>query len=161
MKTWWLSLCVGWLLAAAAPCRAQTPAGEAAPLMLVYLAKVDDNALPRIALGLEKPVLKIAAFAKCVRISTANENLGQIAAQLTPEDTRTLVAAIKALGAPDAHELPNVVIWFASPDNKVLDSVSTSGSNIEPNLVKDGVFMFGPQNELPVVRYLTEKLHPE
>ena len=161
MRTVWLSLCAG-LVFAAMPCRAQQPADEpAAPLLLVYVAKSDDNVLPRIALGIEKPALKITAFEKCVRISTTNPQFPGIAAQLKAEDTKTLVAAIKALGAPDARELPTVVIWFATPDAKGLNYLSTGGNGgTEANLIK-GVLLFDPRYEEPVARYLNEKLHPE
>ena len=169
-----LSLGAGLALscAAAVPGQAQEFAGPtavstvaaipepAAPLMFVYITKPDDNVLPRIALGVEKPALKITALEKCVRVTVANPKLAGIAAQLKADDTRTLVAAIKALGAPDARELPNVVIWFTASDNKALDYINTSGSNIEANLVK-GVLMFDFDGEEPMVRYLNEKLHPE
>ena len=159
MKIFCLILWAG-LALTTLPCRAQQPANEPVPLILVYLAKLNDNALPRIALGLEKPALKISAFAKCVRISTANPKLMGLAAQLQPEDAKTLVAAIKAMGAPDARELPDVVIWFTTPDNKVLDYVNTGITAAESNLTKTGVLMFDPDSELTVVQYLNEKLHP-
>ena len=144
------------------PCGAQQSADEpAAPLMLIYVAKPGENVLPRIALGLEKPTLKIVTLEKCVRISTANPKLAGLAVQLKAEDTKTLVAAMKALGAPDARELPNVIVWFTSPDNKALDYFDTGvGGGIEANLIK-GILMFDVDSEEPVVRYLNEKLHPE
>ena len=149
------------MLFATLPCLAQQPVNEPnAPLLLVYVVKHGENALPRIALGLEKPALKIAAFEKCVRLSTANPKLVGIAVQLTAEDTKTLTAAMKATGAPDARELPNVVIWFTTPDNKALDYLDTSTSPIEANLTR-GILMFDADSEEPVVRYLNEKLHPE
>lgn len=160
MKTASLSLCAGMMLAAI-PCRAQQPAAEVpAPLLLMYVVKYGESALPRVALGLEKPTLRIAAFAKCVRVSTANPDLMGLAAQLNAEDSITLVDAIKALGAPDARELPNVIIWFATPDNKALDYISTGVvSGIEDNLIK-GIFMFDTDKK-PTLTYLNEKLHPE
>ena len=49
MRTLWLSLYVGLTLVCAFPCRAQQPAADepAAPLMLVYLAKVFATACVR------------------------------------------------------------------------------------------------------------------
>ena len=161
MKTPWLSLCAG-LLFAAMPCPAQqTPSSEPAPILLVYVAKFGENALPRIALGLEKPALKISAFEKCTWLSTANPKLSGLAAQLKSDDLKTLIAAMKALGAPDARELPDVVIWFTTPDNKALDYVNTGTSNAEANLVKNGVLMFDSESEVATVRYLNETLHPK
>lgn len=165
MKTLWLSLCAGLAFAAAAPCRAQQPAptgaeSPAVPLMLVYVARPDDDMLPRIALGVEAPAVKIMAFEKCVQVS-ANPQLPGIAAQLQAEDAKALVAAVKALGAPDARELPDVVLWFTTPDNKELNSISTGATNgAEANLIK-GIFFFDPRYEQLVVPYLEEKLHPK
>ena len=127
MKTLWLSLCAG-LLCAALPCHAQQPGGDDTPLLLVYVAKINENALPRIVLGLEKPALKISALEKCTWLSLTNPKLNGLAVQLKADDLKTLVAAIKAFGASDAHDLPDVVIWFTTPDNKALDYVNTATS---------------------------------
>ena len=83
MKTWWLTLCGCVLCAAnawtqrpvdngpvalpATPTEhPQASPGQAVslgdpPFLLVYVARYGENVAPRIALGLEKPVLKIAA----------------------------------------------------------------------------------------------------
>lgn len=161
MKTLLLSLCAG-MLAATAPCQAQQPAAnEPAPLLLVYVVKQGDNALPRIALGLEKPSLKISAFEKCVSVSTRNPKLNGLAVQLKTDDAKALVAAMKTLGAPDARELPNVVLWFTTPDNKALDYLSTATTNdIETNL-KAGIIEFDADSEGTITRYLSTQLHPE
>ena len=157
MKNLLLALC-GCLLATAV-CEAQQPAETPAPLLFVYAVRYEDNALPRIALGLEKPALKIQAFEKCVTLPRLNPGL---AVQLKPEDAKTLIAAIKTLGAPDAKELPGVFLWFTTPDNQALGAIVTSNppSN-EINLVKAGVLSFGSQGEGPIVSYLLEKLHPQ
>ena len=159
MKTWLLALCAGSSLAAF-PCRAQQPANDSASLMLrVYVAGNDENAPPRIALGLEKPALKIGAFEKCVRIY-ANLQYKYIAVQLKPEDAKALIAAIKALGAPDAPELPRVRLFFTTVDDKILDSLDTGANNAEGNLLNAGVVEFDPSAQRAVVDYLMEKLHP-
>ena len=129
------------------------------PILFVYVARYNDNIAPRIALGLEKPILKISAFEKCVRLSQANPNLNAIAAQLTGADAETLVAAIKSLAAPDARTLPDVILWFATPDNQLLDSLGTANTNAEANIVQAGVLDFYPGEHLTIVQYLSEKLH--
>lgn len=148
-----------WLFAAD-PCPAQAPAGDPAPLMLVYVARNDENAPPRIALGLEMPALKIVAFEKCVRIF-ADPKFDYLAAQLKPNDAKALIAAIKALGAPDARELPRVTLYFTTPDNRLLDGFDTSTNYAEANLLKAGVIEFVPNGQSDVIRYLMEKLHPK
>ena len=145
---------------AAFPCRAQQPATDSAPLMHVYVATNDENALPRIALGLEKPALKIRAFEKCVRIYT-DPQYKYLAVQLKPEDAQALIAAIKALGAPDALSLPRVRLFFTTVDDKLLDSLDTSANNAEGNLLKAGVVEFDPSAQRAIVDYLIEKLHPQ
>ena len=57
--------------------------------------------------------------------------------------------------------LPDVVIWFTTPDNKALDYVNTGTSNAEANLAGNGVLMFDSESEMATVRYLNEKLHPQ
>ncbi len=160
MRTLWLSVCAG-LVLAAMPCQAQQASGEAAPFLYVYVTKFGENALPRITLGLEKPALKISAFEKCIRTSDENPKLMGLAAQLKADDLKTLIAAIKALGTSDARELPDVVLWFTTPDNKALDFMNPGMSSGEANLVNCGVLMFDSDSEKVTVRYLNQKLHPQ
>lgn len=162
MKTWLLALCVVWLCAANS-CPAQEPGVDAAPLMFVYVAKYSENLSPRIALGLEKPALKIVTFEKCVQVfadAKVDPKLADIAVQLKPDDAKTLIAAIKALGAPDARELPDALLLFTTPDNKIMDGFDMGKNNAEGNILKGGVIEFDPDAQSSVVRYLTEKLHP-
>ena len=132
----------------------QTPPLGDPPFLLVYLARYGENAAPRIALGLEKPTLKIGAFESSARLAD-----GGIAVQLTPEDARTLVAAMKAMAALDATSLPNVLLWFTTPDNRLLDCVATANENEEENIVKAGVIDFGFSRQPVLVAYLAERLH--
>ena len=129
------------------------------PFLLVYVAKYGDNVAPRTALGLEKPVLKIAAVEKCVRLSHANPNLPGVAVQLVPADAKALVSVMKSMAAPDANTLPNLVLWFATPDNQLLACVTTDHSNLEANIVQAGVFKFEPGDQATIIQYLAEKLH--
>ena len=154
MKILLLSLCAGWLLAPV-PCRAQSAAADPAPLLLVYLVNYGENTPPRIALGLEKPALRIGAFEKCVRISTLNPKLGSLAAQLKPDDAKTLVAAMKSMAAAGATTLPRLFLWFATPDNKILGWVDSL--NNEANILKAGVIEFDPDEQETICRFLTEK----
>ena len=160
MRSFLLALCA--CLVVAPFCRAQSPVDNPPPLLLVYAVKYGDNALPRIALGLEKPALKIQGFEKCVTLSKANPKLSGLAVQLKPDDAKTLVAAMKALAAPDAKELPAVILWFATPDNHALGLIQTGNppSN-ETNLVRAGVLSFDSDDAGAVIGYLIEKLHPQ
>ena len=163
MKTFLFSLCVGTLLAAAAPCGAQQPpvADKTAPFLYVYVAK-DAGALPRIVLGLEKPALKISAFANCALV-TAKETakLAGVAAQLSPDDTKTLVAAITRV-APTSEErnAPAALLFFATPDNKALSVLSLNNTAAGPNVIEKGVIGFYLEDQPDAVSYLVEKLHP-
>ena len=164
MKTYLFSLCVGMLLAAAAPCRAQqsSAADKTAPLLYVYVAK-DAGVLPRIALGLEKPALKISAFANCVLLtSKETAKLAGVAALLDPGDAKTLVAAITKV-APTSEErnAPAALLFFATSDNKVLSVLSLNSSAVGPNLIEKGVIGFYLEDQPDAVSYLVEKLHPK
>ena len=164
MKTFLFSLCVGTLLAMAAPCRAQQPpvADKTAPLLYVYVAK-DAGVLPRIALGLEKPALKISAFANCALLtSKETAKLAGLAVQLNPGDTKALVAAVREV-APVAEErnAPAALLFFATPDNKALSVLSLNSTAVGPNLIEKGVIGFYVEDQPDAVGYLVEKLHPK
>ena len=157
MKHPWLILCAVWLTAVAIPCRAQSPAdGAHPPLVLVYVELYGGNPAPRIALGLEKPALKIEAFESYASISTANTNLAGLALKLKPDDAKALVAAMKALAAPGATTLPHVVLWYAQPDNSVLDFADTLNS--ESNIVDSGVLDLD-SNQHTTIEYLLTRLN--
>ena len=81
---------------------------------------------------------------------------------MKPADGKVLVAALRALAAPDAQTLPATILWFTTPDNKALGYVNTGNppSN-ETNLVQDGVLYFDSDDAGPVVDYLVQKLHPQ
>ena len=158
MKTPWLVLCAA-LFLTAIPCRAQgTDEGKTAPLLLIFAAAEEDNILPRITLGAEKPVLTIDAFEKCVRMPSFNGQQGGIAARLKPDDTKALAAAIRTLGGADPTNAHVVNVWFASPDDKVLGYLNTryGGTNL-----LSGVLSFYDGDAREIVAYLTEKLHPK
>ena len=162
MKTFLFSLCVGTLLAATAPCRAQqSPAADkTAPLLYVYVAK-DAGILPRIALDLEKPALKISAFANCALLtSKETAKLAGVAALLDPGDTKTLVAAITKV-APTSEErnAPVALLFFTTPDNKALGVLSLNSTAVGPNLIERGVIGFYVEDQPDTVGYLVEKLH--
>ena len=164
MKTFLFSLCVGTLLAAAAPCRAQPSpvTDKAAPLLCVYVAK-DAGILPRIALGLEKPALKISAFANCALIiSKETSKLAGLAVQLNPGDTKALVAAVREV-APVAEErnAPAALLFFTTPDNRALSFLSLNNTAVGPNLIEKGVIGFYVEDQPDAVGYLVEKLHPK
>ena len=158
MKNFLIALCA--CLMAAVDCHAQQPVETPAPLLFVYVVKYGENALPRIALGLEKPALKIDGFEKCVTLSRVNPKLGGLAAQLKPDDAKTLVAAMKALAAPDAKEIPAAILWFTTPDNKALGLINTANppSN-ETNIVKSGVLYLDSDDAGFVIGYLMKNLH--
>ena len=128
----------------------------------MYAVRYGENVLPRIALGLEKPTLKIQGFEKCVTLSDSNPKLNGIAAQLKPDDAKALVSALKALAAPDAKDLPATILWFTTPDNKALGYVNTGNppSN-ETNIVKAGVLCFDSEDGGAIIGYLMKKLHPQ
>ena len=164
MKIFLFSLCVGTLLAATAPCRAQQSpvADKTAPLLYVYVAK-DAGVLPRIALGLEKPALKISAFADCVLLtSKETAKLAGLAVQLNPGDTKALVAAVREV-APTAEErnAPAALLFFATSDNKALSFLSLNNTAVGPNLIEKGVIGFYVEDQPDAVAYLVEKLHPK
>ena len=163
MKTFLFSLCVGTLLAATAPCRAQqSPAADkTAPLLYVYVAK-DAGALPRIVLGLEKPALKISAFVNYALLtSKETAKLAGLAVQLNPGDTKALTAAIREV-APVAEErnAPVALLFFATPENKALSVLSLNNTAVGPNLIEKGVIGFYTEEQPDTVSYLVEKLHP-
>ena len=157
MKRLLFILCARWLLATV-PCPAQEAAADSTPLLLVYVARFGETIWPRIALGLEKPVLRVAAFEKCVRMSTLNPNFSGLAAQLRPEDARTLAAAMKAMAAPGATTVPRLTLWFATPDNKVLDHIDTL--NGESNILDAGIIEIDPPEQETLLRFLDRNLHP-
>ena len=162
MKKLWCLLYVGTLLAGA-PCRGQSPpAADAVPLMFVYVETINDNALPRIVLGLEKPALKIGAFEKCAVISTAYLQRNGLAVQLKPDDVKTLSAAINATAASRVSHPPAVRLWFATPENKVLGFIDTEADHAAGNILETGVLEFesGAQDQGAIATFLTEKLHP-
>ena len=164
MKAFLFSLCVGTLLTTTAPCRAQQSpvADKTAPLLYVYVAK-DGGVLPRIALGLEKPALKISAFANCALIaSKETAKLAGLAVQLNPGDTKALIAAVREV-APVAEErnAPVALLFFTTPDNKALSVLSLNSIAVGPNLIEKGVIGFYPEDQPDAVSYLVEKLHPK
>ena len=164
MKSFLFSLCVGLLLASASPCLAQQPSSavKAVPFLYVYVAK-DGGALPRIALGLEKPVLKIGGFANCTLITyDKNASFTGLAVQLSPGDAEALIAAIKEVApVTDGDPSSDAVLYFTTPDNKVLSYHSLANSADWPNLVKVGVIGFYHEDQADTFSYLTEKLHPK
>ncbi len=160
MKILLHALC-GVLVLATAPCHAQTPADGPAPLMFVYVSKYGENALPRIVLGLEKPALQVVSLEKCATVSRINLKLGGLAVQLKPDDAKALIAAIKALGAPDASVPPEVVLWFTTPDNKALDSLYTGTTNAGENLRKSGVLYLDAEVQGVLIGFLMNHLHPQ
>ena len=81
--------------------------------------------------------------------------------QLKPDDAKALIAAIKALGAPDARELPNASLFCTTPDNKILNGFGMSADSAVENLLKGGIVEFDPEAQSAIVGYLTEKLNPQ
>ena len=181
MKVWWLTLCGCVLFAAHGWTQPPTDNGPVAlpatpgehpqaspgqtvplgnpPFLLVYVVRSGDNAGPRIALGLEKPVLKINAFEKCVRVSHANPAFRGVAVELMPAAAKALVAAMKSLAPPGANVLPEMVLWFTTPDDQLLDCIVTGSSKPEANLFEAGVLDFEPADQGIMIEYLSEKLH--
>ncbi len=164
MRSFLLALCALGLLALVPVCPAQTTpaADKGTPFLYVYAAK-DAGALPRIALGMERPALKISALASCALIAPAeNAKLAGVAVQLNPADAKVLTTTIKEVAAStEASDSPNVVLFFATPDNKALGFLSLENQAAEHNLFKSGVIGFYPEEQPDAVRYLTEKLHPK
>jgi hypothetical protein len=148
-------LCLG------AVCRAQQ--ADQPPILLVYVGEDDvgdssvpSSILPRIALGVEQPTLKIIALEKCTTVWTGTGAQNGIAVQLKPEDAKILSAALWS----NSHTtLRPIRIWFATPDNKVLDSLKAP--SIERNLTKHGIIAFYPGLQPSIINYLAEKLKPK
>ena len=142
-------------------CSAQQPASDPVPLLLVYATKYGDNVTPRIALGLEKPALRVRAFEKCARISAVASKNASIAVQLKPDDAKTLVAAMEALEGSDPQESTRVELWFTTPDNKILGAIIMALADVNGNNLKAGVIEFDSGGQQLVVEHLTETLHPQ
>ena len=154
MKAFLLIVCgclSGWSF-----CQAQQAVGEAAPFLFVYVSgQSEAPAGPRIALGLEHPLLRINAFAKCARIVSADAIVEGIAVQLQPTDAKVLADALKQEDPSGARK----IIWLATPDNRLVGTLLSD--NVEANVDRAGVIGFYVGSDEAVVKYLMTKVHPE
>ena len=147
------------MLSPAIPCKAQSPSvGDPAPFLFVYVVEYGDDVLPLIALGIEKPALKITRFEKCVKMSVPGTTQPRLAVQLTSDDAKTL---IDILGKSEAASHSGATLWFTTPDNQPLGYSHTPSGIVTPNIRKAGVLDLGGDQEVALVEYLTQKLQPK
>ncbi len=153
MKTFLLIICG--CLSGLSFCQAQQATGEAAPFLFVYVSDQSEApAGPRIALGLEHPLLRISGFAKCARIAGVDSVEG-LAVQLRPADAKVLADALK----PQNSSSTKKIIWLAIPDNALIGTLLSD--NVEGNIDYAGVIGFYTGSDPAIVKYLLMKAHPE